>query len=241
MALQLKKPQIRRFPDVPPCFCEADWRQAAPLHPASNLISPLLLKPKLLSILVIERTRWLSNLWRMPSLIMIKLSEAEVSAVGRKWLHSSGGRCFFFACRQMQTAATGRGGKRSEPHLPVQMGIAADFKEFHSRMDSFTEINSNLCASVSSEAVVRLNNVVLIGFGQQWSYAAQEWGCGWPSSSVTTGIYSCICSFNGICWQIFKNIEPSQPWIELFSPQCSSVRTQLILLPGCEYKETSIK
>lgn len=170
--------------DVTPCFSEADWRLAAP--PASyvffNLISPLLLKPKLLSILVIagmNRTRWVSNLWRMPPLIMIKLSEAEVSAVGRKWPRSSGGRCFFLRaveCKRQQQA----GDEGILYNICIfRWGIGADFqREFHSRMDSFTEINSNRCSSVSSGAVVRLNNVFLIGFGQQWSSAAQKCGCG---------------------------------------------------------------
>lgn len=125
-----------KAPDKKVSWCPAMFlwsRLAAGCSPAScvcsNLISPLLLKPKLLSILVIagmKRTRWLSNLWRMPSLIMIKLRLTfQQWAENGRTLQEAGA---FFVRRQMQTAATGRRGKRSVPYLPVQMGIAADFQ-----------------------------------------------------------------------------------------------------------------
>lgn len=87
VALQMKTHRANNVSgDVTPCFSQPDWRPAA-LRASCvffNLISWLLLKPKLLSVLVIarmNRLRRVSMPWWMPPLITIK-----VSAAGGKWL-----------------------------------------------------------------------------------------------------------------------------------------------------------
>lgn len=91
VALQMKMHRANNVSgDVTPCFSQPDWRPAA-LRASCvffNLISRLLLKPKLLSVLVIasmNRLRRVSMSWWMPPLITIK-----VSAAGGKWLRCTG-------------------------------------------------------------------------------------------------------------------------------------------------------